>query len=743
MQLFDEQVFELLKNKRIIIIGTQKGARLIRELLLFRGYETSVFLDLSRSGIMRSICDIPVLGVGDFGEIKDSDIFFSSVVLTSEMIDNIASKGLGSGDIYDMAQYASGKVPDFLLEDAVRFLKSQGGEWEHCKNLFLYGIDTLQGGISECDLIEGLLLIEGWLLPRCGFDVVQVFANDSLAGDAETERERKDIKKRFPAFNDEKSGYSFECVAVPEKTTAISVRACKGDCTVWESKRKVDNIGIEEFIVKSLRNREYERFNKVVSKYLKYFGEDTKVRGALDDFLSSVSDCCEKINVYQLIYQLGLFSAFYMESYIKEIEKVEDVWTKMWLREQDIPWMLFYYPQFAVKSIYVWERKVMEQVAKRIREEKNGGKITNNIPNTDKRVAIIVEGLADETVASSIFQLEIANNLAKRAYKVTIFVLDTSYFEKDLKTHSTVRRKRNSRPNREYHLKKTRENVEIWYCKGDSLKERTWAAIDAVAMRSPAFIIDISLGGTAVAAALRQEFPVIHIPLTGYSSGAVYDGYIAKSKLLCINENKIYNSIEESRISEAAINIPYTCKQRKIYYREDLGFNEDDFIMVTVGTRLRYEMGTDFVQTVKGALERNPRYKWIIVGNDLGGELLDNRQIKLWGYEDDLVALYRICNVYLNPDRMGGCGSMELAMMLKIPIACTDYPSDILPVIKSKNCCGSNYMDIIRYIDKLYANPLFYRSESRKFYALRKRRELSMEHYVDVIIDAYRKRVEE
>lgn len=749
MQLFDEQVLRLLNNKKIIIIGTQKGAKLIRELLLFRGYETSIFLDISGRGIIGSICNIPVLKVEDVGDLKNNAIIFSSVVLPEEKIAELESKGFACDDIYDMVQYASGKIPNYLFEDAVRFLKSQGGEWEHCKTLFENGIDIMKGGISKCDLIDGLLLIEGWLLPRCNFDAVQIFVNDIFAGSAEVGTERKDIKKKFPVFNEEKCGYCLESIVTAEETNIILVRANIENKTVWESKYEIKNVKIEEFIVELLQKKEHERLIKILLKYLRNIGGDIKVRETLNDYINSANDCCEKINIYQLIYQLGFFNTLYMEQYIDEIEKVDDTWTKMWLREQDIPWMLFYYPQFTVKTIYVWERKVMEQIAKRIREEKQLLQNAKNILNADNRVAIIVEGLADETAASSIFQLEIANVLAQRAYKVTIFVLDASYFEQDLTVRSTVKRKRNSCVNKEYHLKKAKENVEIWYCRGNSLKERTWKTIDAIEMRRPEFIIDISLGGTTIAAVFQEEIPVIHIPLTGYSSGAVFDGYIAKSKLLCMKENEIFNSIEESQISEAAINIPYNCRQRKIYYREDFGFKEDDFIMVTVGNRLKYEMDSDFVETIKGTLEQNPKYRWIIVGNDLSeefnkaaNELINAGQIKLWGFEEDLIALYKICNVYINPNRMGGCGSMELAMMLKIPIALTDFPSDILPVIKRKNCCGSHYEDIVWYLEKLYTMPLFYRVESEKFYRLRQRRELSMEHYVDVIIKAYRKRVE-
>ena len=627
-------------------------------------------------------------------------------------------------------------------------MRERGGEWEHCKFLFENGFDILESGISNSLLIDGLLLLEGWILPQYQMDTVQVFVNDVYVGNAQMGMIRNDIRKKFPVFNNEKCGFCLESVVKTEETNMILIKVNIKGKIIWEMECKAEEVGIDKVITDLLQKKEYQKLRKVVYQYSRQIGDINKIKEPFNNFLNTLDDCYEKINICQLIYQLGFFDGSYMKQYIEEIEKIDDIWTKLWLREQDIPWMLFHYPQFAIESIYVWERRIMEQIAKEIRKDK--GMLQNSGKRFDKehRVAIIVEGLADETAASSIFQIEIANILAQRMYNVTIFVLDTSYFENDLKTHSTVQRKRNSCVNRDYHLRASKENVEIWYGQGNSLKEKISIAIDAIEMQKPEFIIDISLGGTVVAAIFQESVSVIHIPLTGYSSGAVFDGYIAKSKLLCAKENEFFHSIEESKICEAAINIPYHCKQNKIYYREDFGFQTDDFILVTVGNRLKYEMDIDFVKTVQGALKENPRYKWIIVGNDLGeeiyravDELVKLGQIKLWGFENDLVALYKICNVYLNPNRMGGCGSMELAMALKLPIALTDVPSDILPVIMEENCCGSGYKDIIRYIEKLYITPSFYQEESEKFYLLIQRKELSMEHYVEVILEAYERAV--
>lgn len=747
MLQFEESTFERLKNKKNIIIGTEKGARLIRELLLFRECETAGFLDVNMQKELKCTGSIPVLKLDDIARFDEDTILFTSIALKQADIMNLENRGYSYDAVYDMLPYTRGGIPDYLLNDALEYIKLRGGEWEHCKTLFKYGIDILEGGISKCLLADNLLILEGWLLPGANYKEIQVFLNNTFVGNAELGKIRKDIKKKYPVFNDENTGFYLETPVDGIKNGSdynCAVKATDGNVFVWEGKRKVNSVEISEVVSDLAYRHEYEKLFLIASKYMKICADDNKLKTALDCILGSSDNCYEKINIYQVIYRLGFFSSSYMGGYIEEIEKVNDVWTKLWLREQDIPWMLFYYPQYAVKSIYKWERRVMEGIGKQLREEKGSLSTISDISKESNHVIIVVEGLADETAASAIFELEIANTLAEKGYKVTVCVLDTSYFEKEVAVNTIVKRKRNSIVNREYHLKAAKKNVEIWYCKGTSLRERIRTAIEEIEKKRPEFILDISLGGTAVAAVFHGEIPVLHIPLTGYSSGAVFDAYIAKSKLLCMQENKIFDSIEESRIFEAPINIPYNIRSRKIYYRDELGLEDDDFILVTVGNRLKYEMDTEFVGAVKDLLGRNQKYKWIIVGKDLSeefhtaaNELIKSGQIRLWGFENDLSALYKICNVYLNPNRVGGCGSIELAMEMELPVALTDFPSDVLPIIGAKNCCGSYYNDIIQYIEKIYKSPRLYTHEGKKFYSLLKRRELTMEYYVDVIIAAY------
>jgi len=360
-------------------------------------------------------------------------------------------------------------------------------------------------------------------------------------------------------------------------------------------------------------------------------------------------------------------------------------------------------------------------------------------------VAILVEGLADSTTASAILELAIANELARHGYKVKVIVLDTSFFAGSVQTDSIVKRKRDSSSHGSFHAAYAREGVDIHYCKEASLEGRIHEGVSAAAEFHAGLVLDISLDGTVASAILQKQVPVIHITLSGYSSGAVFDAYIAKSRELCREENKIFHSIDESRIYEAPISIPYENKPRKIYYREELGYEDSDFILVTVGHRLKYEMDEPFLETICGFLAGRPSVKWIIVGNDLGedvyriaGEMIGSGQIRPWGIEDDLVALYGICDVYLNPKRTGGGGSILLAMKEKLPVAHMNFLSDVMPIIEKKNCCGSSYQDLIEYIDRLHHNPGFYADEGEKAYQALQREDLTLAHYIDIILQAYK-----
>lgn len=119
-------------------------------------------------------------------------------------------------------------------------------------------------------------------------------------------------------------------------------------------------------------------------------------------------------------------------------------------------------------------------------------------------------------------------------------------------------------------------------------------------------------------------------------------------------------------------------------------------------------------------LEQYPRMKWLLTGTvELEyisanyAPLVQNKQIAFLEYEDDLPALYQICDVYLNPDRMGGGISVIWAMQQALPIAQILRVSFGTAWTGIENAIDGDMHDVMLYIESLYQDASFYEKESK------------------------------
>src|SRR5690606_22693670 len=74
-------------------------------------------------------------------------------------------------------------------------------------------------------------------------------------------------------------------------------------------------------------------------------------------------------------------------------------------------------------------------------------------------------------------------------------------------------------------------------------------------------------------------------------------------------------------------------------------------------------------------------------------------------YEKDLMALYDICDIYINPRRHGGGISIAMAMDRGLPVVIFSNPSDGLNYVGEENGVGYDYSSYLNEIDKLYSDP--------------------------------------
>lgn len=106
--------------------------------------------------------------------------------------------------------------------------------------------------------------------------------------------------------------------------------------------------------------------------------------------------------------------------------------------------------------------------------------------------------------------------------------------------------------------------------------------------------------------------------------------------------------------------------------RKDLGLSAPARVLVTAGYRLAHEISDAWAARMVALLYDNPDVLWLLVGGN--GTLppalasAPQAQLRLVPNHDDLRSVYRCCDVYVNPPRMGGGFSVAEAMAERLPV---------------------------------------------------------------------------
>ena len=109
------------------------------------------------------------------------------------------------------------------------------------------------------------------------------------------------------------------------------------------------------------------------------------------------------------------------------------------------------------------------------------------------------------------------------------------------------------------------------------------------------------------------------------------------------------------------------------YFRAYIQFTDERFLVAIVGNRLNVEISEDFVQTMKRILEKRTNVDFVIIGKGEGLETFFDDElfyghIHYLGFCEDLLGIYQILDLYLNPKRGGGGFSSAMALVAGIPV---------------------------------------------------------------------------
>lgn len=489
---------------------------------------------------------------------------------------------------------------------------------------------------------------------------------------------------------------------------------------------KVGNVNYFSNIIDEIRKFKTERREKEISEIKKFFL----------DYLHSNASIKDKIVILRILYQADCFDKELMKLYISNASQLDNYEARMWMA-RDISLIELYITSCRYTDYYLDKRKFMEDNAFYFYNCSSNKRINTK----NNKVAIVSKLLGNEKFTHNQLIIPYANEMARQGKEVTVFPIDLFKYrhgECFIQPISVCELK--SEKYKEVHKRLFDPKVTIIYNQGNSFRERISHFMERLIEYDPYVVYDFCGEYSFLSPLIHKLFYVVALPMRGYASSACFDKYMCRDKQLCINENNIYHSVKEEQMV-AALPTGHPLQEVQGYQRADFNLPEDAFIITTVGNRLKKDLTPEFIDCVCEFLKEHRNACWILVGatkndyiNEYHPELVAKKQIITWGYEQKLQAFYAMCDIYWNPDRMGGGGSLVRAMNCGIPIVTTTFPSDILPRLGMENAINGGYDECKKYVERLYNDPAFYREKKQ---LMKDRAAIStVEEYVNKLLEA-------
>lgn len=434
----------------------------------------------------------------------------------------------------------------------------------------------------------------------------------------------------------------------------------------------------------------------------------------------------EDVIFLYILYLADIFDAELMECLVRsalQIDQPELLYFLHGIYFDEIS-MCFLHEEYLFPEYYTLQRSYSKKLCKMYDLHIEEDKIRRNTDGKIRKICMLHGSLRNHKHSPTLVSIQLSRMLVELGYEVMVMPLDAeSNIAWEIPIFCPVHSLTyyGSREFEEYHVTAYHPNVVIEYTDIITPKEKMQHELDKIIEFSPDLIIDMSTDASIFSSIYSQYFLTLCLPLSGYQSSAYFTYYVVKDKDMFLRENSIYGAVNERYVIEYSSLCLLPPNASHNYTREDFLLHDEDFVLVTVGNRLCTEMAESFIDNVCESLVVKPNVKWLVVGSKNEylfqnyAHYFDAHKIIHIEYENDLPALYKICDLYLNPQRMGGGASIYWAMCCGLPVAMLSTTSDIMPIVGMENTVGDTYAKMMEYALELSQNPIAYQAEKNKF----------------------------
>ena len=254
--------------------------------------------------------------------------------------------------------------------------------------------------------------------------------------------------------------------------------------------------------------------------------------------------------------------------------------------------------------------------------------------------------------------------------------------------------------------------------------------INIICNYNPAFIWH--MGNRCLFADLFRKYTtVMAMPFT--------DGYtISEAQIMCTYLNSHSDEIKdmEAYLGETGqkplqydLRLPLT-PSMKTYHRKDFNIDDKDFVITVVGNRLDIEVNNEFKQLLRKILKISSRISIAFVGifesypSFVNEDEIFSTRTKFLGYQEDLIGVLGIMDLFLNPPRQGGGGGAVYSLYNGVPVVTLNY-CDVANSLEPEDTCNS-IQEMFELIQKYFYDKEFYQKQSVKALEIRKKRGLDV-----------------